>query len=357
MSSEFIVIGGGVAGLSAGAKLSDLGRVVVLEGESALGYHASGRSAAMFEAQYGLPATIALNLASAEAHRAGGYLSPRGLMLIAHAEEGEAFRAEADSMKMGAITVPEAVAMVPILNPDAVGHAAYDADAWDLDTDRILQDHARAIRAAGGEVLTNHGVSAIRRSGDGWSVEAGGATFEGRVLVNAGGAWADRIAEMAGVAALGIVPHRRSMARIPAPGGHDLRGWPMILGLHEAWYAKPDAGKLLVSPAEEDAVEPHDAWADDMVLAEGLARYEAMVTEPVTRLETSWAGLRSFAPDRTLVLGPDPSAPGFVWCAGQGGYGFQTSPAASRLLADLVGGRPPELDAAVVRALVPDRLR
>ena len=108
---------------------------------------------------------------------------------------------------------------------------------------------------------------------------------------------------------------------------------------------------------EEHAVEPHDAWADDMVLAEGLARYEAMVTEPVTRLETSWAGLRSFAPDRTLVLGLDPTAPGFVWCAGQGGYGFQTAPAAAQLLADLVGGRQPALDADVVRALTPDRLR
>jgi glycine/D-amino acid oxidase-like deaminating enzyme len=112
-----------------------------------------------------------------------------------------------------------------------------------------------------------------------------------------------------------------------------------------------------VSPAEEDAMEPHDAWADDMVLAEGIARYEAMVSEPVTRVETTWAGLRSFSPDRALVLGPDPDAPDFVWCAGQGGYGFQTSPAASRLLADLVSGRTPEIDAGMVARLVPARFR
>lgn len=357
MTTDFLVIGGGIAGLSAGARLAELGRVTLLERETAFGYHASGRSAALYEAQYGLPATIALNIASGDAHRNGGYLSPRGLMLVAGPDEGDAFRAEAAAMHLDPLDMDQATAMIPILNPATVGFAGYHEGAWDIDTDRLLQDCARAIRAHGGQVLTGQEVTAIRRTDNGWAVETPNRTHEARTLVNAAGAWADTVAQMAGVAPLGIVPHRRSMARLPAPGGHDLRAWPMLLGLNETWYAKPDAGKLLVSPAEEHAVEPHDAWADDMVLAEGLARYEAMVTEPVTRLETSWAGLRSFAPDRTLVLGPDPTAPGFVWCAGQGGYGFQTAPAAAQLLADLVGGRPPVLDTDVVRALTPDRLR
>ena len=145
------------------------------------------------------------------------------------------------------------------------------------------------------------------------------------------------------------------MARIPAPGGQDVRGWPMMMAAGEDWYAKPDAGKLLVSPAEEDPMPPHDAFADDMVLAEGLARYEEMVTEPVTRLETSWAGLRTFSPDRCLVIGRAPQDDGFFWVAGQGGYGFQTSPAASQLAADLVAERAPELDPAMVAALSPAR--
>ena len=131
----------------------------------------------------------------------------------------------------------------------------------------------------------------------------------------------------------------------------------MFFGVGESWYAKPDAGALLVSPADEDPVEPHDAWADDMVLAEGLARYEEVVTTPVTRLLTSWAGLRSFAPDRTLVLGPDPAEPSFLWCAGQGGYGFQTAPAASALLTALAFGRAPALPPDMVAQLTPDRLR
>ena len=129
------------------------------------------------------------------------------------------------------------------------------------------------------------------------------------------------------------------------------------MGVRESWYAKPDAGALIVSPSEQDPSHPHDAWPDDMVLAEGLARYEAMVSAPVTRLLASWAGLRTFAPDRVLVIGPDPAEPGFFWLAGQGGYGFQTSAAASRLVADLVGGGVPELDPATVSALSPARFR
>jgi len=160
---------------------------------------------------------------------------------------------------------------------------------------------------------------------------------------------------MARMRPLGLVPHRRSMARIPAPAGLDVSAWPMVFGPDETWYFKPDAGALIVSPAEADPMEPHDAWADDMVLAEGLARYEAFVTAPVTRLLASWAGLRTFGPDRVPVIGPDPVDATFLWCAGQGGYGFQTAPAASQHLADLVAGHAPAMGAQVAAALSPAR--
>jgi D-arginine dehydrogenase len=186
-------------------------------------------------------------------------------------------------------------------------------------------------------------VAAISRDGHPWRITTiGGETHEARVLVNAAGAWADVVATRAGVAPLGLTPLRRSVARMPAPGGHDPGGWPMLMGAGESWYAKADAGAWIVSPAEEHPVpEPHDAWPDDMVLAEGIARYQPFVTEEVTRVTSSWAGLRTFAPDRCLVLGPDPDRADFIWVAGQGGYGFQTAPAASRLVADLVAGRDP----------------
>lgn len=356
---DFLIIGGGIAGLSAGARLSKLGSVTVLEAEPALGYHASGRSAAMFESSYGLPSTVALNLASHAYHREanGGYLSPRGLLVVAAADQSEDFDADVADLSLQTCSAAEACAKVPILNPDRVARAGYHDAAWDIDTDPMLQDFARDIRNNGGSVVTNAQVSAIERDGQVWRISTKNNIYKARQLVNAAGAWADQIAELAGVEPIGLTPKRRSMARLPAPGDHDTRRWPMLMGAGEVWYAKPDAGKWLVSPAEEDPISPQDAYADDMVLAEGLARYEHMVTEPVTRVETNWAGLRTFAPDRALVLGPDPDTPGFVWCAGQGGYGFQTAPAASQLLSDLLSGAQPVLPKEAVDALVPNRLR
>ncbi|MDF3415819.1 FAD-binding oxidoreductase [Sulfitobacter sp. M57] len=357
--SDIIIIGGGIAGLSAAARLSTDARVTVLEQEASTGYHASGRSAALYEENYGLPSTVALNTASKSYHYEanGGYLSPRGFLIVAQADEKEAYEKDMTALGLDAISIDRACAFLPILNRDQVAFAGYHADALDIDTDRLMQDFIRVLKSNGGQVVAKSPASAIKRTAQGWTVTAGGTDYTCATLVNAAGAWADPVAQMAGIAPLGIVPHRRSMARIPAPGGHDVAQWPMFFGVNEAWYAKPDAGALIVSPAEEDAVEPHDAWADDMVLAEGIARYETMMTEPVTRLLASWAGLRSFAPDRALVLGPDPSDASFVWCAGQGGYGFQTAPAASQLLADLVVGRTPELAADLVAQLTPDRLR
>jgi glycine/D-amino acid oxidase-like deaminating enzyme len=356
MSDDIIVIGGGIAGLSAAARLSADAQVTVLEMESATGYHASGRSAALIEENYGAPSVQALNRASMSYFKEGDYLSQRGLMIVAHANEEAAFNADVAQMGIHQISPTEARDLVPVLDPAKVAFAGYHAEAFDIDTDRLMQDFIRTLRANGGRVITDAIVTEIRQDSHGWHLRAG-ADYSARTLVNAAGAWADLIAGIAGVTPLGIVPHRRSMARIAAPGGHDTTKWPMFFGTGEQWYAKPDAGALLVSPAEEVATHPHDAFADDMTLAEGLDSYQQMVTETVTRPLATWAGLRSFAPDRTLVLGRDPHVPEFIWCAGQGGYGFQTSPAASTLLADLVMGRAPTLDADAVAALRPDRLR
>ncbi|MDJ0823916.1 MAG: FAD-binding oxidoreductase [Rhodobacter sp.] len=355
--SDFLIIGGGIAGISAAARLSHLGQVNVLEAEDGLGYHASGRSAAMFEETYGLPSTIALNRASKDYHMTanGGVLSDRGLMLVGAAATREAFAYDMRAMAMHPMPLDDARAMVPILDPAKVTEVGYHAEAWDIDTDLLIQNFARDARRNGAIIHLKARVADIHRTATGWAVDSEAGPHETRLLINAAGAWADHIAHLAGVGPIRLQPYRRSMARIPAPGGHDVRAWPMLFGPGETWYAKPDAGKLLVSPADEDPVEPHDAWADDMVLAEGLARYEAHVTEPVTRVEHSWAGLRSFAPDRQLVIGFAADAPGFFWLAGQGGYGMQTSPAASQLAADLIAGRPPELDPATVAALSPHR--
>ena len=355
---DFIIIGGGVAGLSAGARLAGLGDVLLVEAEAQLGYHASGRSAALYEADYGAPATVTLARASGEELAEMGVLSPRGFLVVAQAHEEAAFARDCADLRMTRIGPAEAQAMVPILNLDRVAFAAHTDAAQNIDTDLMLQTYARRLRERGGAIRTGARAAAIARDGEGWTVTLdSGEELRARRLVDAAGAWADRVAAMAGLPGIGLTPCRRSIAQLPAPEGHDIRAWPMIFGAGETWYAKPEAGKWLVSPADEDPVEPHDAWADDMVLAEGLARYEEMVTVPVTRVETSWAGLRSFAPDRTLVLGPDPLDPAFIWCAGQGGQGFLSAPGAARVMEETAGGDRSGFAPEILAALSPARLR
>ncbi len=355
MDTDFLIIGGGIAGISAAARIAPLGRVTLVEAEAHLATQSSARSAALYEATYGPPLVRVLNRASFTAYQANGTLSPRGFMLIGAQGADDQFQRERVDMGLEEIPFEAARAIVPILNPATVARAAWSDDAWDIDTHELIQQFLRQARSHGAQVLTGAPVTAIRRLPDGWAVTAGGHEITARVLVNAAGAWVDRIATLAGITPLGFQPYRRSMARIPAPGGHDLSRWPMLVGPGDAFYFKPDAGALLVSPCEADPMDPHDAWPDDMVLAEGLARYEEFMTEPVTRLIASWAGLRTFAPDHNLVIGHDPRDRAFFWVAGQGGYGFQTCPAVSQLVADLIGGRTPELDAATVAALDPGR--
>ncbi len=356
MDVDFLIVGGGIAGVSAAAALVPLGSVVLVEQEAVLGHHASSRSAALYEPHYGAPAVVGLSLASGDALRAlPGVLSPRGVMMVARADQGDVFRHDAAKMALHTVSFAAAQAVVPILNPETVAHVAVADDAQDIDTDLLLQGYAKAARAGGAQIWTGAAVTAIARDGAGWQVMTAKGDIRARVIVNAAGPWVDAVARMAGVRPLGFTPMRRSMARLPAPGGHDVSGWPMIFGAGETWYAKPDAGALIVSPAEEDPMAPHDAFADDMVLAEGLARYEEMVTEPVTRLLSNWAGLRTFSPDRVLVIGRDMREPSFVWLAGQGGYGFQSAPAAAALLGDLMAGRDPAVPRDLVAALSPAR--
>lgn len=350
-----VIIGGGISGLSAAASLARHVDVTVLERETAWGYHASGRSAAMFIPDYGNATVRALNAMSRPLIEGLGVLSQRGLLLVARPEAVADFEADAAEIALEDLPVEIAVERVPILNTQAIARAGYVDAAWDIDTDAMLQHCLRAARAEGATLMTGADVHGLSHAGSQWRVETPQGVFNGDVIINAGGAWADVIAQTASLQRKGLTPHRRSVARLSAPGGHDVRGWPMLLGAGESWYAKPDAGAWLVSPADEDPIEPHDAYASDMVLAEGLDRYQAHVTEPVTRVTSNWAGLRTFAPDRTPVIGPDPEERSFFWLAGQGGYGFQIALAAAELTKALVLKDTTSVDPSVIQALSPAR--
>ena len=352
--TDILIIGGGIAGTSVGASLAPFAKVTIIEAESALAYHASGRSMALYEANYGMSSTMELARASGDFFFGSDYLTQRGLMVLGKTGEEQELAADFKKMNLSAISLDEAVNKVPIINKAVLCGAGFNADAFDIDTDRMMQDQVKTIRAHGGQVIFNARANSVKYEGR-WIVSTGQGSFEGDLLVNAAGAWADEVANLARIEPIGFTPCRRSVARLPAPAGHDVSTWPMFFGVGEGWYAKPDAGSLCVSPAEEDPTTPHDAWADDMVIAEGIAQYQDVVTEEVTRVQSNWAGLRTFSPDRHLVIGHAQQNPSFFWVAGLGGYGFLSSPAYSRLAADLILGRAPSLSKDIIQQLSPRR--
>lgn len=361
---DIIVIGGGIAGTSAAAMLAGGARVVLLETESQLGYHSTGRSAAIFIRNYGNAVLRRLNaiagpvLQSPDGISDRSLLSPRGELLIANEAELDGLEAyAAGAAGIERLTASQAVELVPILRPEPIAAAIIEHDAQDIDVDRLLQGYARMLRDRGGRIVTGAAVSGLRHEAGLWRVTSAAGDFAAPVIVNAAGAWADVVARMAGLDPVGLTPLRRSAMLLKAPEGHDIAGWPLFGTAVESWYAKPDAGRLFVSPADADPVEPHDAWPDDMVLAEGLHRFEQAVTVPATRPTHSWAGLRSFTPDKTPVVGFDPAADGFFWLAGQGGYGVQTSPALAGLTAALCLGLDMPVEPDIVDALAPGRFR
>ncbi|AXC48937.1 FAD-binding oxidoreductase [Paracoccus suum] len=362
MDRDIIVIGGGMAGISLAARLAETARVTVLETESRPGHHSTGRSAAIFILNYGGAVLRRLNQASqpflldpAEISETS-LLTPRGELLVCGPGEGAAFAAYLDgAADMERISVADAVGMVPILRPERIEDAAYEPAAQDIDVDRMLQGFLRLLRRRGGELAVGAGVTGMSRENGVWKVTTMAGEWRAPIVVNAAGGWAETVAVMAGAKPRGLRPLRRSAALIPAPAGHDVSRWPMVANAGESWYAKPDAGKLMISPADEDPVEPHDVWAEEMVLAEGLARFEEAVTIEVTRVEHTWAGMRTFAPDRTPVIGFDGELDGFFWLAGQGGYGIQTAPAVSALAEDLILGRKSELTENLAESVSPLR--
>jgi len=354
---EIIIIGGGIAGISAAAHLSSLGEVVVLEAEEVIGYHATGRSAAIYVGSYGNLTINELNTASLPFFSEPSHqlLSRRDFMLLANKNQKLAFEKDIKSLDLNEISIEMALGKVPILNSSALAFAAVTSETRDIDTNQMLQVYVKEAKRNKSKIITNAKVTQIIKTGSLWRVVTQTDEYIAPIVVNAAGAWVKKVAELAGASCIDFQPYRRSVVRIPAPVEDDLSDWPMMIGAGESWWAKPDAGKLMVSPSEEYPMEPHDAWADDLVIAEGLARYEEMMTIPVTHVENSWAGLRTFAHDRSLVGGFDSLIKGFFWLGGQGGYGFQTAPAVSELAKQIINGERTTLDSVVVSELSPGR--
>ena len=361
---DVIVIGAGIAGATCAAALAPTHRVALIEAEEAAGYHSTGRSAAFWILNYGPPdvrALTGLSRSFFEHPPAGftehGLTRRRAMVLVAPAgQEAQLQTLLAEGIGLRELDIATVKKMVPALRPGYAQAAAIEEDAFDMDVDAILQGYLRQVRGEGGVLALRHRAGRIERQGGLWQVEtSAGARFAAPVVVNAAGAWADEVARQAGLPGLGLVPCRRTAAIIdPAPW--QVVDWPMVNEVAHTWYVRPEARtRLLVSPADQTPTHPHDVQPEELDVAVAIDRMQQGLDIEVRRVERSWAGLRTFTPDGSLAFGWDARAEGFCWCAGQGGYGIQTSPAAGRLIADIVAGRDPGEAGRILPAVDPGR--
>jgi len=382
--ADVIVVGAGVAGLSLAWALAPHRKVVVLEREAATAYHSSGRSATYYHFGIGNRTVRLLTRASGaffeqppESFSEVPLARPAPAMMVVRAGQEALF--ERNLAEMAAITgsareidARAAMARVPVLKVDTrpagspvpgegITRALIDPAAARLDGHALMAGYIAGLRRQGGRVLTEAEVLSVTRHAGRWAVHTSRGEFEAPVLVNAAGAWADALAGLAGVAPLGLQPLRRTLIAFDGPAGVDVRGWPLVRSLADEFYFLPESGRLLASPADQTPSPPCDAQPDEYDVALAAWRIEEVTTMRVHRVLHKWAGLRTFTADRVPVAGFAADAPGFFWCAGQGGYGLQTAPALAQAACSLITGRPwPEsLHAAGLgaEALAPSRVQ
>ncbi len=353
-SYDTVVVGGGIAGVSAAWALGRRGqRVAVVEREASLAAHSTGRSVAQFLASYGGPANRVLSAASRPFLEAGAdgladseLLEPRNVLWVAPAgfEEQVAARVAANettSTPCERLDAAGAFELCPALDPQWLDAGVIEYGGYDIDVAGLHQAFLRGARAEDVAVLRESGVRTLARRRGRWHVDVGVRTLECATVVNAAGAWADEVAQMAGVRPVGLQPYRRTVFTFASR--FESAGWPLIVGADESFYFKPEgARQFLASPADEDPVDACDVKPREIDVATGIETVNRATILDVRSVRSTWAGLRTFAPDRMPVVGFDPGTSGFFWCAGQGGTGIQTSPAIASLAADLITGTTPE---------------
>ncbi len=367
-----MIVGAGMAGASAAYGLAPHGRVAVLERERQPGYHTTGRSAALFSETYG-NATIrglttggrAFYLDPPAGFAEHPLLAPRGALFIGRDDQIPALDAAVaeigDLDRLSRLDAAEARALVPTLKADYVAGAVFEPAAMDIDVHALHQGYLKGLRAAGGALVTDAEVTGVEFDAGRWRVETAAGGFRAPVLINAAGAWCDEVARLAGAAPVGLVAKRRTIITFDPPAGVDVSRWPLVVAVDENFYFKPDAGRLLGSPADETPSPPCDAQPEELDVALAVDRIERATELRIGRILNRWAGLRSFVADKSPVAGFDDRREGFFWLAGQGGYGIQTAPGLGRAAAALARGQPIPADlqdlGVAERDLAPHRLR
>ena len=360
-STDVLIVGAGIAGASLAAALASHRDVLLIEAEDTPGYHATGRSAAFWHETYGGPLVQPLSTASFGLLRDPpaefsdhGFLSPRAALNLGRRDESavvDAFTTEflAKGVDIERVAGAEVERIVPGIRPEW-SEAAYEGACSDIDVGALHTAYLRMAKRAGAQLATRAGLTSARRTEQGWTVQLGAETVRANIIVNAAGAWADRVAMLCGAAPLGIQPYRRTIVQlrlgVPVPAS-----LPLVIHVGGSFYFKGESeGRVWLSPHDETPSEPCDAAPEELDVAIAIDRLQQVVDWPIAAVERKWAGLRSFAPDRLPVFGTDSRVPGFYWCAGQGGFGIQTSPAIAALLAAELGAASPEGAIAAVDA-------
>jgi D-arginine dehydrogenase len=372
LDCDFLVIGAGISGAAAAYELAAHGSVAVLEAESRPGYHSTGRSAALYTRHFGGPTVRKLNAAGLPfftdppvGFAEHPLLSPRGGLTVASGEQ----RREIDALlELGArdgsiieLTPAQALQRAPFLKPDFIAFATFEEGFLDMDVAAIHQGFLRGLKARGGQVICDAPIVRLERIGRAWHAASDNTLVRAPIAVNAAGAWADKLAALAGAAPVGLVPKRRTAIQIDLANGTDTTGWPAVDEAGYGCYVKPETGRIMASPADATPSEPCDAQPEDYDVAVIADWLERRTTIPVRRINHKWAGLRSFVADESPVAGFDDQVPGFFWLCGQGGFGIMMAPALGRAAAQLIvhGSLPADLaDAGVTSAeLAPERCR
>ncbi len=373
---DVVVIGGGIAGVSAAYALAQkLGsNVRLVESEPTLAYHTTGRSAAQLIENYGATPIRQLTSASLDFFHDtpdglvdAPLLDPRGILTVGAIGTSEKIQADLEAGRAVNPTIVEvsldvALELVPVLRRDKFERAIWEPQSADIDVAGLHQAFVRGLRRQGATIATTTRVNCASPDGDHWLIETNAGSFRAGHVVNAAGAWGDAVAAACGVAPVGLTPMRRTafMVRSKYPDSHR---WPLFGNVNDSWYVKPDGAQFMCSPADEIPSEPADAKPDELDVAIAIDRINELTTLDIRSVASAWAGLRTFSPDRSMVIGPDPEHPTFHWCVGQGGTGIQSAPGAGQLLADLlIDGTPgpmfDSLDTPLdLSGLTPERLR
>jgi D-arginine dehydrogenase len=349
---DFAIIGAGMAGASLAAELGSYAKVLVLEAEDAPGYHSTGRSAAFWEECYGGPGIVPLTLPSGGYLREHGFLRQRGALYVGRKDDASQLddferRFAGTGVTIERVEGARARTHAPILR----GHwcdAIFEEACADIDVAGLHQHYLKAFKAAGVALECCARVARFQNDGGEWRIiTSDGSVYRAANVINAAGAWADSIAELAGAQPLGITPYRRTVAQlrgeVDAPDD-----MPLVLDISGSFYFKSDNGRIWLSPHDETPTTPCDAAPEEIDVALAIDAFENATDWRIAAVERKWAGLRSFAPDRLPIYGSDPELPGFLWFAGQGGFGIQTAPAAARLMAQMtLGNERDELTRAI----------